>query len=273
MRVLVPFKIVADLDLLRGKKWTITNNRPEDPAFVKKIINPYDESALELALKLADNCNKHGLETELHALTIDKKQADLFLKKLIATGYNLASRFDCAVDLQFNPSAKAALIAAYLEKFGPFDLIIMGMQSSDEDNAKTPYLTAEETGWPCISGITGFNGCETGSIRVFSVNDQGTIEQTIHPPYILAVGNAPNAYLRIPTLKAIKTAAEKEIKIINLETFNITPDQLNTKVDPDLIDLVAVDNSRKSLLIEGPSAEEKVSLLYDKYLKGRLSSL
>jgi len=273
MRILVPFKIVADLDLLRGKKWTITNNRPEDPAFVKKIINPYDESALELALKLTDNCNQHGLETDLHTLTIDNKPADLFLKKLIATGFNLASRIDCASDLQFNPSAKAAIIAAYLEKFGPFDLIIMGMQSSDEDNAKTPYLTAEKTGWPCISGVTGFTGCETGSFRILSVNDQGTIEQTIRPPYVLAVGNAPNAYLRIPTLKAIRAAGEKEIKIISLESLNITSDQLTTKVDPELIDLVAIDNSRKSILIEGPSAEEKASILYDNYLKGRLSSL
>ena len=273
MRILVTFKIVADLDLLRNKSWTITDNRPEEPDYVKKIINPYDESALELALKLADNFAGKGLISEMHALTLDNKQADIVLKRLLACGFNNAHRVECPLDLQFNSPAVATVIAAYLKHYIMPDLIIMGMQSSDGDNAKTPFLTAEELGWPCISGVTGFSHCDSNLIKIQSAGEQQVIEQTISLPCILAVGNAPSQYLRVPTLKAIKAASDKKIEVSTLDRINLTPEQLIAKNDTELVKLIASENKRAGLIIEGASAEEKAACLYNRYLKRWLSDL
>ena len=272
MRILVSLKVVPDLDLLRDKKWTIKNNLPVETAYVKKVINTYDESALELALKMADHRKAGNLETELFALTIGEAYADLFLKKLLALGFNKTYRVNSDLDLRFNPEAAAAIITSFTGKCGPFDLIIMGMQSSDGDNAKTALLTAEELAWPCITGVTGFYSDRPHLVAVENISDQGSIKQTVRTPCILAVGNAPSSLLRVPTLKAIKSAAAKDINILTLEELNAKPEDLLLQSNAQLQELETVDNSRESIIIEGTSAEEKAHLLYENHLKGWLSS-
>lgn len=272
MRILVSFKVVPDLDLLRGREWTVKDNFPVEPAYAKKVINTYDESALELALKMADRSSEPGQKTELAALTIGEAYADLFLKKLLALGFHRACRVESSLDLRFNPCATAAIIAAFAGKYGPFDCITMGLQSSDGDNARTALLAAEELSWPCITGVTGFSPTGAGQVAVSNISDQGLTRQTVRTPCILAVGNAPSTLLRVPTLKAIKAAAAKEIKLLSPEDLNCKPVKLAADSDIELQGLETVHNSREGIIIEGTSAEEKAHLLYDRYLKGWLSS-
>lgn len=272
MRILVIFKVVPDLDLLRDKDWTIINNLPVQTAYVKKVINTYDESALELALKMADRCKFNGHKPELIALTIGEVYGDLFLKKLLALGFIKTYRVNSNLDLRFNPYAAASIISAFTREHGPFDLLTMGMQSSDGDNAKTALLTAEELAWPCITGVTGFEPDDAGLIVVNNISDQGLVNQTVHTPCILAVGNAPNSLLRVPTLNAIKSAAVKDIEVLSLQNLNCNPESLAAENDTELQELEAVKNSRESMIIEGASAEEKARLLYENHLKGWLSS-
>jgi electron transfer flavoprotein beta subunit len=65
MNVLVCFKIVPDLDQLSGSDWVIDGCSRVETRFVKRMINPYDESALELALKMADHAGGAGVTTAL----------------------------------------------------------------------------------------------------------------------------------------------------------------------------------------------------------------
>jgi len=271
MRILVALKVVPDLDLLRNKKWKIKNNVPVETAYVKRAINTYDESALELALKMADRRKTASLETELFALTIGEAYADLFLKKLLALGFNQTYRVNSNLDLRFNPEAAASIITSFVLNYGPFDLLIMGMQSSDGDNARTALLTTEELAWPCITGVTNFYSDRADLVEVESLSDQGLIEQALLTPCILAVGNAPGSLLRVPTLKAIKKAAENDINILAPEELNARPEDLLLKNTARLQALENVENSRESIAIEGASAEEKAHLLYKNHLKGWLS--
>ncbi len=273
MHIINCFKIVADLEQIRGNHWTINGTRPEDPAFVKRVINPYDESALELSLKMADQLKKNGRPVDLTAVTIDGKQAELFLKRLFASGFNQVCRINCPEDdLLFQPLSVAAILAAFIRDLGLPDLIVMGMQSSGGDNAKTAPLLAEELGWPCITGVTGFKLTEQGLVAVQCVSDQGTIEQTLRPPCLIAVGNAPNSHLRVPTLKSIKTAGTITITQSDMEALQLDPARLKADFDTQLIGLRNIDKSRAGELIEADTAEEKAALLYNSYLKGRVSN-
>jgi electron transfer flavoprotein beta subunit len=273
MRIINCFKIVADLEQIRGNHWTINENRPEDPAFVKKVFNPYDESALELSLKMADQLKNTGSPADLTALTIDSKQADLFLKRLFASGFSQVYRIDHPGDnLLFQPVTVAAILVAFIRTLGLPDLIVMGMQSSGGDNAKTALLLAEKLSWPCITGVTGFESSEQGLLAVQCVSDQGSIEQTLRPPCLLAVGNAPNSYLRVPTLKSIKAAGATTINETALEDLQLNPDRLHKDSDTQLIRLCNIDKSRAGKLIEADTAEEKAAFLYNNYLKGRLNN-
>lgn len=272
MRIINCFKIVADLEQIRGNRWTINDNRPEDPAFVKRVINPYDESALELTLRMADQLKKSGRPVDLTVLTIEGKQADLFLKRLFASGFNQVCRINHPGDaLLFQPLAVAEILAAFIRDSGLPDLIVMGMQSSGGDNAKTALLLAEDLGWPCITGVTGFSMTEQGLAAVQCISDQGTIEQILRPPCLLAVGNAPNSYLRVPTLKSIKTAGRIDINQFALKDLQLDPHRLSTDCDAQLIGLRNLDKNRAGELIEADTAEEKAARLYNRHLKGRVN--
>jgi electron transfer flavoprotein beta subunit len=103
MNILVCFKVVPDLDQLSGSDWVVDSCSRVETRFVKKMINPYDESALELALKMADQARGSAITTSLNALTIADSGANLTLKSLRALGYQEAVRIESDAETDFAP--------------------------------------------------------------------------------------------------------------------------------------------------------------------------
>jgi len=273
MNVLVSFKVVPDLDLLSGNDWTVDGNCQVETRFVKKMINPYDESALELALKLADQAGNAGFSIDLSALTIADSGSDLTLKSLRALGYRQAIRIAEEDDLRFAPEKVAALITAYARQRDDFNLIFMGRQSGVGDNAKTPLVAAELLGWPCITQVTGVTMISQHTLQVSAISDQGLVTRTIKTPCLLAVGNAPFSYLRVPTLRAIKEQAEQPIDVITRSDLKNTLSSLPYNPTIDLIKLEPISRKRNNEIIEGSNTAEKAEKLYQQYLKGWLTEL
>ncbi|MBM4235829.1 MAG: electron transfer flavoprotein subunit beta/FixA family protein [Firmicutes bacterium] len=273
MNVLVCFKVVPDLDQLSGSDWVVDGCSRVETRFIKKMINPYDESALELALKLANPAKVSGITTNLSALTIADSGANLTLKNLRALGYQQAVRIESDAELDFAPQEIAILIAAYIRNANDFDLIIIGQQSGVGDNAKTPLLTAELMQWPCITQVTAIENDPAGNVKVTSLADEGTVTRVIKPPCVLAVGNAPFSTLRVPTLKAIKEQAAVPIKTIRSTEIRKAAPNLPDSPDAELLKLEVVHRKRKSMIINGANAPEKAKILYHSYLKGWLADL
>ena len=273
MNVLVCFKVVPDLDQLSGSDWLVDGCSRVETRFVKKIINPYDESALELALKLADQARGKALTTNLNALTIADSGANLTLKSLRALGYQEAVRIEADTEPDFTPEKVAALIAAYIRNTNVFDLIMMGRQSGVGDNAKTPLLTAEFLQWPCITQVTAVEKDSAGTYKVTAMADEGTVIRVIEPPCVLAVGNAPSSTLRVPTLKAIKEQADLPVKTYASDKFRNATPHLPLKPDAELLNIEVVNRKRKGIIVEGADAAEKAQILYQSYLKGWLAEL
>jgi len=275
MNILVCFKVGPDLDQLSGSDWVVDGCSRVETRFVKRMINPYDESTLELALKLADQAGGAGITTALglEALTIADSEANLTLKSLRALGYQEAVRIEADRDLDFAPENVATLIAAYVLSTDRLDLIMMGRQSGVGDNAKTPLLTAEFLQWPCITQVTAVKKDTSGSYKVTAISDEGTVIRVIEPPCVLAVGNAPSSTLRVPTLKAIKEQAEIPVKTYDANELRNTTPHLPLKPDAELLKIEVVNRKRGGIIIEGTDAAEKAQILYQSYLKGWLAEL
>lgn len=273
MNVLVCFKVVPDLDQLSGSDWVVDGRSPVETRFVKKIINPYDESALELALRLADQSGSSGVTTNLSTLTIADSSANLTLKSLRALGYREAVRIESDTELDFAPENIAALLTAYIHRTTGFDLVITGRQGGVGDNAKTPLITAELLGWPCITQVTGVESKPDGYFKVTALADEGTVTRVIKPPCVLAVGNAPFSTLRVPTLKAIKEQADVPIKTISGLELKKAASKLQDFPGTELLNLEVVNRKRNTVMITGADAAEKARILYQSYLKGWLAEL
>lgn len=270
MNLLGCFKIVPDLDILAEQDFIADDDLLVDVRFVRTIWNCFDESALEMMLKLSDSSESLDIYFRLQALTIGKTACNSYLKTLYALGYEKAVRIECEEDLRFRPERTAGLIAGYVSQKGGQDVIIMGRESSDGDNAKTPLLTAEYLGWPCISQVIEIKPEDDTHLRVKSEVDDGILTQIIKCPCVLSVGNAPGSYLRVPTLKDRMKSSKKPIETIMADEIKCACEE-HTLETTKLTSLEYVDNSREGVLIKGETPTEKADVLYQLYLKGRLN--
>lgn len=274
MRILGCFKAVPALDLLREEDWAADDRQRVDTEYVKLEWNCFDEGALEMMRKLSDP--SEGLEVvyELDALTVGKKKADSFLKLLYALGFSHAVRVEAEEGAYAPPELVAELIAAYIRKkdVGAYDVVVTGVQSADGSHGKTPYLLAELLNWPCISQVTGMEPAEGGCLKVVSQTAKGEKTQIVRPPCVLAVGNAPCAYLRVPTLKDKMRLGNRPIEYLAPEALLPEADAFWDRGEKVLA-LHPVDRSRNPVRIEDGSPEEKARIYYEQYLKGRLLKL
>lgn len=271
LNILVCFKLVPDLDQLSGDDWQIDSHLRVDTSFVRSIINPYDESALELALKLKDAALDKSVNLNLTAFTIDTSRSDRILKNLFALKYDHAVRIEAASDLRFNGPAVSRMIEQYVRVIQNHSVIIMGSQSSEGNNAKTPLLVAERLEFPCITAVTCIGlSAESGCLDITSVIDGMQVFQTVRPPVILAIGNAPNSYIRIPTLKDKMAVSKKEIKICALKDLELQDDDLEAENDCVLTALFYDNHEKACVFIDGESAIEKAGAFYLDYLRERV---
>ena len=92
--------------------------------------------------------------------------------------------------------------------------------------------------------------------------DDGRLRQRIQTPCVLSIGDAPNTYMRVPTLKDRLRSGKRPIEILSIKDF-----QLSDETE-ELIDLEVIHHRRAGILIEGKSPEEKARKLYEGHLKG-----
>lgn len=138
MKVLVGFKRVIDYRITARPNSAGT---AVDLNGVKMAPNPFDEIALEEALKLKEA----GKATEIIALGIGDSKTPETLRTALAMGADKAIHvpFEGTTD----PFDVAQIFAKVANELG-CELILMGKQAIDTDNGQTPSMTAELLGWP-----------------------------------------------------------------------------------------------------------------------------
>lgn len=212
MDILVLFKMVPNLEDLTEADWAVGENlRPVD-TYARPIINPEDESALELALRLRD-AFKNRVSSLTAATFDDSPGARRMAKTLKALGYSRVLLTPVDFDTRFCPDwiARAAL-----EKTGRnYSLILTGSRSADGQNGLTAMYLAERLGLPLITEVLNLSPHDGDStlIKVESLSDDGLLVQTASPPMVLSIGNAPSAILRVPTIKDRLKSAQEPLEI------------------------------------------------------------
>ena len=138
MKVLVPVKRVVDFNV----KVRVKSDRTGvDLANVKMSMNPFDEIAVEEAVRLKEA----GKATEIIALSIGPAQAQETLRTALAMGADRGILITVENDVE--PLSVAKLIRAVAEQEKP-ELIILGKQAIDNDANQTGQMLAALLGWP-----------------------------------------------------------------------------------------------------------------------------
>jgi electron transfer flavoprotein beta subunit len=200
VRILVCFKVTPDYEALRDADWVAGPGDAVRSRYVRRILNCFDESALELALRLREALAEREVAAGLGALSVGGRESEPFFATLHALGYERAARIEPGAALDYAPAATAALLAGYARRVDRSDLLLLGSRCGPGDSGTVPFLVAEELGWPCLTQVTEVEPAGGGRLRVTCAADDGRLSLTVRPPCVLAVGNALVSHLRVPTL-------------------------------------------------------------------------
>src|SRR5471030_2644990 len=137
MKVLVPVKRVVDYNVKVRVK---SDGTGVDIANVKMSMNPFDEIAIEEAVRLREK----GVATEVIAVSCGVTQCQETLRTAMAIGADRAILVETAEELQ--PLAVAKLLKALVDKEQP-GLVILGKQAIDDDCNQTGQMLAALTGF------------------------------------------------------------------------------------------------------------------------------
>ena len=261
MNILVGFSIEPDIERLIGDDWLVENGLEIDTSFLKPRLNSYDESALEMALKLVQEARGKPEAVFLTALTIANKGAGPILRTLNALNFDRLVRIGHGSDLRFAPKTVAAVLSQYIREHARQDVLLLGQQTGIGANAKTHLLVAEMLAWPCITRVIHIASIESNQLEVISQADGGRWHQQIKPPCVLAIGDAPNTYLRVPTLKDRMELGKRSIIELPMDSFDLPQE---TEV---LTHLEVVQHRRNAVFLEGQHPEKIAQDLFDQYLK------
>jgi electron transfer flavoprotein beta subunit len=132
MKVLVPVKRVVDYNV---KVRVRADGSGVDIANVKMSMNPFDEIAVEEAVRLKEK----GTASEVIAVSCGVTQCQETLRTAMAIGADRAIHVECADELQ--PLAVAKLLKALVDKEQP-GLVILGKQAIDDDCNQTGQMLA-----------------------------------------------------------------------------------------------------------------------------------
>ena len=137
MKVLVPVKRVIDYNVKARVK---ADQSGVDLANVKMSMNPFDEIAVEEAIRLKEK----GVATEVVVVSIGEPKAQDTLRTALAMGADRAILI--TADVRPEPLGVAKLLAKVVEEEQP-QLVILGKQAIDDDNNQTGQMLAALLGW------------------------------------------------------------------------------------------------------------------------------
>ena len=137
MKVLVPIKRVVDYNVKIRVK---SDGSGVDLANVKMSMNPFDEIAVEEAVRL----HEAGTATEIVAVSMGVQQCQETIRTALAMGCDRGIHVKTDDELQ--PLAVAKLLAKIVEQESP-DAVVLGKQAIDDDSNQTGQMLAGLLGW------------------------------------------------------------------------------------------------------------------------------
>ena len=226
MKILVPIKRVVDYNVKVRVK---PDGSGVDTANVKMSMNPFDEIAVEEAVRLKEK----GVATEIVAVSCGVAACQETLRTALALGADRAILVETDVELQ--PLAVAKLLKAVAGDEKP-DLVILGKQAIDDDANQTGQMLAALLDWPqatFASKVEVANGGATVKREV----DGGLETVEVKLPAIVTTDLRLNEP-RYATLPNIMKAKKKPLAVTQ-------PAALGVDVAPRLVTLKVVEPARR----------------------------
>jgi electron transfer flavoprotein beta subunit len=221
------------------------------PKATPPVLSPFDENALEAALKIKD-----GQPANVSVLSLGKKLTRMVVKSPLAAGADQLYILEDEAFGDFNTFLTANALAAAIKKVGQFDLILCGLQAADTNAGQVGTGIASILGIPCI----------TAARKVELVNDKVKIERAIAEgyevievptPVVVTTGYEVGA-LREPGVEAFMSAGKKPITVWNAQQLGL---ETSKTARINMLKMYQPAHEGKCEIVEAASPEEKAAKL------------
>ena len=236
MKILVAVKRVADPDNLNKIK--LSAQGKIDATGLEPKASPYDEYALETALRLTENgANTKARLGEVVVVTFGPKEAEPMLRAMLGTGADRAIRVE-AKDEALDGDLVARGLMAVVATEKP-DLVLLGYQQAESESNEVGQMLAEHLGWPQATFAGSVKSEDDKALVVGREIEGATTQVRVTLPAVVTVLDkiihsksvqskhtaATHAYpegVRFAALMAIMAARKKPL--VELALADLVPD-------------------------------------------------
>lgn len=227
------------------------NGSSVDLSSVKWTVNPYDEFAVEEALKTQEAWTKAGQSVETVGLTLGPKEAEKGLRDVLAVGLDRGIHILDTEGKARDPKTISKALADVCRAEG-FHLIFAGKQAIDSDSHATSVMVAERLSMPHVGVVSAieWSGHESAKVERDVEGGQKEILK-VKLPALITCNKGLNK-MRLASFINIRKAKQKEVKEVPLGETSASWTLSNWSLPPER---AAVK------IIEGGNPEEKVEAL------------
>lgn len=269
MRIVVCVKEVLDPDAVgayavAGGLVIGDDGRTLTQTTIPRLMNAYDEQAIEAALRLRDG----GIEATIEVVSVGTELTAM-LRQALALGVDEVVAIEAASPEQ-DCHVVASLLAAHIASRGRADLVLCGRQASDDDQGVVPAMIAEKLAAPLVTVARSVSSAGSGdgsTVRVVRVTPEGDEVVEVDCPAVVTVSSELGDP-RYPTMP-MKMAARK------VDPTAVMPDDLPLD-DGDLAPRVRLSRQYVPVvegdceMIEGETPAEWADRLVERLIEERV---
>lgn len=237
MKILVPVKRVADPDNANKVKVSADGKRVTSEGLEWKL-NPFDEYAVEAALRLNENGATGEKSGEVVVVSLGPDEVQTTLRQPLAMGADRGVQIKAGDD-ELDSTVVAKALKALVDAEKP-DLVLMGKQAVDGDSNTAGQMLAELLGWPMATFAMSVEVADDGkALKVGREVDTGVLTLKVTLPAVVTVdlrivapgsvknGKTPDGHkynegARYASLKGIMAAKKKAIDVKSLADLGVS---------------------------------------------------
>ena len=248
MKIFVCVKQVLDT----AAKIQIENGQVVSPGS-SRIINPYDEFAIEEAVRIKEK----KPDTEITLLSLGPEGFKDSIKRALAMGADKAVHLMDPRFVGLDSYAVTRILMRYIESV-PYDLILCGKQAVDVDMAQTGPTLATFLGIPFVTVVTRIEfSDDLKKAKITRQVEGGSEIRELALPFLVTCQKGLNEP-RLPSLKGIMAAKKKEVLTLFADDLGIEEGTLNIEDNKIIQENLCLPPERKrGIILEG--SEEEIS--------------
>lgn len=228
---------------------------------VDSVVNPFDEYAIEEALRLKE---AHG--GNVTVLTMGPASAEDMMRKTLAMGADRGVLVTDPALAGTDWSGTCVVLSAALRRI-PYDLVLMGTESTDARSGLVPGGLSEALGIPLLTYVLKFEPMGD-TIRVNRQITGGYQETEAPLPCVASVVKGANEP-RYPSLKGIMAAKRKEIEQLSLDDLGIEPTSVGLQGARTVVTAADARAEKSAGEVIHPESPEEAARVIADFLQSR----